>query len=241
MAGLESDSYRESSLQLEPTVLRPAVSKIRKIVEQSSCPPDFTGETTILASRMVAGMAFTINRSLRFFRLAGSAIGWLTAFLTLIAGTLRAQESGPDAIHGRVTDDSSRAIVATIMVTRGPDRLTQQTTTDSAGNFRVRFDPGTGDYLVYVSATGFTPARRRVQRQTDEHDLVANSDVLVMDATGNGWHAAEPMPTARNYARAAVIGNSIYLVGGNPVVAASHSATGSTLVERFQPSCPSLK
>src|SRR6266436_3490122 len=174
MAGLESDSYRESSLQLEPTVLRPAVSKNSKIVEQSSCPPDFTGETTILASRMVAGMAFTINRSLRFFRLAGSAIGWLTAFLTLIAGTLRAQESGPDAIHGRVTDDSSRPIVATIMVTRGPDRLTQQTTADSAGNFRVRFDPGTGDYLVYVSATGFTPARRRVQRQTDEHDLVAN-------------------------------------------------------------------
>jgi hypothetical protein len=60
------------------------------------------------------------------------------------------------------------------MVTRGPDRLTQQATTDSAGNFRVRFDKGTGDYLVYVSAPGFSPARRRVQPQTDEHELVAN-------------------------------------------------------------------
>ncbi len=67
------------------------------------------------------------------------------------------------------------------------------------------------------------------------------NDVLVLDSSGNGWHAAEPMPSARNYARAAVLGNSVYLVGGNPVVAASHSAAGSTLVERFQPNCPSLK
>src|SRR6266481_1127350 len=119
-------------------------------------------------------MDSTNSRFSRPFRLTGSASAWGTFLVALTAGTLRAQESGPDVIHGRVTDDSSRAIVATIMVTRGPDRLTQQTTTDSAGNFRVRFDPGTGDYLVYVSAAGFTPARRRVQRQTDEHDLVAN-------------------------------------------------------------------
>src|SRR2546430_1125099 len=58
--------------------------------------------------------------------------------------------------------------------TRGPDRLTQQTTTDSAGNFRVRFEQGTGDYLLHVSATGFASARRRVQRQQDEHEFVAN-------------------------------------------------------------------
>src|ERR1700716_3107508 len=60
------------------------------------------------------------------------------------------------------------------MLTRGPDRLTQQATADSAGNFLVRFDQGTGDYLVYVSAPGFSPARRRVERQSDEHELVAN-------------------------------------------------------------------
>lgn len=33
---------------------------------------------------------------------------------------------------------------------------------------------GTGDYLVHVSALGFNSARRRVQRQTDEHELLAN-------------------------------------------------------------------
>jgi hypothetical protein len=131
-----------SSLQREPTVLRAAVSKIRKRVEPSSHPPDFAGETTIVATRMVAGMASTDSRSLRCFHLTASAIAWGAFFLALTAGTLRAQESGPDVIHGRVTDDSSRAVVATIMVTRGPDRLVQQTTADSAGNFGVRFDPG---------------------------------------------------------------------------------------------------
>src|SRR4051812_6756190 len=92
----------------------------------------------------------------------------------LAALTGYAQQTGPDVIRGRVTDDSSHALVAKIMVTRGPDRLTQEATTDSAGNFRVRFEEGTGDYLVYVSATGFASARRRVQTQNGEHDLVAN-------------------------------------------------------------------
>ena len=43
---------------------------------------------------------------------------------------------------------------ATVIVTRGPDRLVKNTTTDSAGNYSVLFEEGTGDYLVYVSSTG---------------------------------------------------------------------------------------
>src|SRR5687767_9322071 len=77
----------------------------------------------------------------------------LSAALATLAG---AQAAEPDVVRGRITDDSARAVAgATVMVTRGPDRLTQQTTTDSAGNFSSRFAEGTGDYLVYVSATGF--------------------------------------------------------------------------------------
>ena len=97
-----------------------------------------------------------------------------TVSLQLAVGMAQAQGTNPDVIRGRVTDDSSRAIVATVMVTRGPDRLTQQATTDSAGNFNVRFEQGTGDYLVYVTATGFNSARRRVQRQATETELIAN-------------------------------------------------------------------
>jgi hypothetical protein len=97
----------------------------------------------------------------------------LLATLAFVAGA-QSQDDKPDIVRGRVTDDSSRAIVAAVTITRGPDRLVQQTTTDSSGNFRVRFEQGTGDYLVYVTATGFTSARRRVQRQSDERELVAN-------------------------------------------------------------------
>ena len=98
----------------------------------------------------------------------------LFASVNLFSFAAQAQENSADVIRGRVTDDSARAIVATIIVTRGPDRATQQSTADSSGNFRVRFEQGTGDYLVYVSANGFISARRRVQRQADEHELLAN-------------------------------------------------------------------
>src|SRR5690349_23783388 len=81
----------------------------------------------------------------------------------------------PETVRGRVLDDSGKAVVgAPVHVTRGPDRLVQQTTTDSAGRFSVRFDPGTGDYLVAVSALNFRPARRRVQRQGNERELTAD-------------------------------------------------------------------
>jgi hypothetical protein len=103
----------------------------------------------------------------------------------LSASALQAQQA-PEVIRGRVTDDSARALNATVTVTRGPDRLTQTAATDSSGNYRVRFEQGTGDYLVYVSASGFKPARRRVQREGTESELVANftlsSDVAELEA-----------------------------------------------------------
>ena len=121
-------------------------------------------------STRTAGIVFTAPRSRRYLRL----LALLATLLPSLQLAAQAQEDKPDVIRGRVTDDSARAIVANVTVTRGPDRLVQQVTTDSAGNFRVRFEQGTGDYLVYVAATGYTSARRRVQRQADERELVAN-------------------------------------------------------------------
>ena len=97
--------------------------------------------------------------------------------LTLLAPAIPAIASAqtPEVVRGRVVDDSSHAIRgAAVIVTRGPDRMTLQDTTDSNGNFHVRFEQGTGDYLVYVTATGFNSARRRVQRQASESELIAN-------------------------------------------------------------------
>ncbi|MBI1809947.1 MAG: carboxypeptidase regulatory-like domain-containing protein, partial [Gemmatimonadetes bacterium] len=97
------------------------------------------------------------------------ALAWLFA-----TGALGAQ-SATDVIRGRVTDDSAHAVAgAAIHITRGPDRAIKQTTTDSTGRYQVAFENGTGDYLVAVSMTGLKPARRRVQRQGTETELVAD-------------------------------------------------------------------
>src|SRR5919112_375717 len=103
------------------------------------------------------------------------APGFLFALSLVLSANRADAQTEADVVRGRVTDDSSRAVVgATVMITRGPDRLTQQTTTDTSGAFSSRFDPGTGDYLVYVNATGFKAERRRVQRQAVERELVAD-------------------------------------------------------------------
>lgn len=93
--------------------------------------------------------------------------------LLLAAGAVRAQ--GADIVRGRVLDDSSRALVgASVVITRGPDRLVQSTVTDSTGRYSSRFEQGTGDYLVNVSSLGFRTARRRIQRLGSERELVAD-------------------------------------------------------------------
>ena len=101
----------------------------------------------------------------------------------VLAAPYAVGQSTADVVRGHVTSDSGKTIVgATVVVTRGPDRTTQNTTTDSVGNYSVRFDPGTGDYLVFVASPGLKSARRRVQRQSNEHELVANF-VLAVDLT----------------------------------------------------------
>lgn len=86
----------------------------------------------------------------------------------------------PEVISGRVSNDSGKAVAgATVTITRGPDRLVLRDTTDSLGLYLVRFDEGTGDYLVHVAATGLRAARRRVQRQGTERELVANFTLAV--------------------------------------------------------------
>ena len=108
----------------------------------------------------------------------------LLALLLLAAAPRVAQgQSVTDLIRGRVTDDSARAVAgATVSVTRGPDRAFRQVASDSAGRYEVRFEDGTGDYLVAVTVAGFKLVRRRVQRLRDETTLVADF-VLSRDLT----------------------------------------------------------
>ena len=65
------------------------------------------------------------------------------AFATLAFASSAAAQQTADVIHGRVVNDSGKIVVgATVIVTRGPDRATQQVKTDSLGNWSVRFEPG---------------------------------------------------------------------------------------------------
>ncbi|MDB4913200.1 MAG: hypothetical protein JWM95_844 [Gemmatimonadetes bacterium] len=110
----------------------------------------------------------------------------LAIVATLAFSVFPLAAQAPDVIRGRIVDDSSRGVVATVMITRGPDRLTQQTASDSSGRYQMRFEQGTGDYLIYVTAQGFKPVRRRVTRETTEREFVADfslsRDVTMLDA-----------------------------------------------------------
>jgi hypothetical protein len=96
----------------------------------------------------------------------------------LVPCALRAQDpSRPDTVAGRVTAATSTAPLsgALVYVTRGPDRLVQQDTTDADGRWRLIFSPGTGDYLVFVSSPGFESFRRRVTRTASEQRFVVDA------------------------------------------------------------------
>ncbi|MDP1861613.1 MAG: carboxypeptidase-like regulatory domain-containing protein [Gemmatimonadaceae bacterium] len=116
-------------------------------------------------------------------RCALVVLGGLTSTLHLPAQESSASRDSmsrvrAEVLRGRITNDSARALVgALVRVTRGPDRFTRETRSDSAGRWTLTFDAGTGDYLVSVSATGWRTVRRRVQRQSDEGTLVADFEL----------------------------------------------------------------
>ncbi len=90
---------------------------------------------------------------------------WLRIALVLPAAAFA--QGHTDIIRGTVRGDSGRIIAAaTIIATRAPDRAVFQATSDAAGTFRLLIVNGSGDYLVYVSATGWKPLRKRVTRAT---------------------------------------------------------------------------
>jgi len=110
----------------------------------------------------------------------------LIASLATAAIPAAASAQRSETVRGRVVNDSGRGVAASVIVTRGPDRLVQRTTTDSNGNFSLVFDPGTGDYLIHASAPGLRAVRRRVTRTGDARvlsvDLTLAPDLTVLSA-----------------------------------------------------------
>ena len=62
-------------------------------------------------------------------------------------------------------------------------------------------------------------------------------DVLRLDLVAGEWLTLPPLPTPRNFARAAVFKDAVYVIGGNTTVGTSHAAEGSRLVERMLLGC----
>ncbi|MGH9423289.1 MAG: carboxypeptidase-like regulatory domain-containing protein, partial [Thermoanaerobaculia bacterium] len=74
------------------------------------------------------------------------------------------------------TENGDPLVGAEVIVTRGPDRLVERTVTDSAGKWRVRFDQGTGDYLVYIAYPDRTTFRQRVTRGLTGFPAIGSRD-----------------------------------------------------------------
>jgi len=90
-------------------------------------------------------------------------------------------------------------------------------------------DPrGTAGAVVYCGALHVFGGESQARRES-------LADALRL--TPQGWRALAPMPTGRNFARAVVLGDAVYVVGGSPTPGPSHASEGSTIVERYRGSC----
>ncbi len=63
------------------------------------------------------------------------------------------------------------------------------------------------------------------------------NDVLRLNLSAGQWEKLTPLRTARNFARAVMLGRDIYVVGGNLTIEGSHESKGSAIVERMRPHC----
>jgi hypothetical protein len=103
-------------------------------------------------------------------RTRSSTHGWRYStvagvIVALVLAVPCAAQTHHDTIRGTVTTDSGKVLAgADIIITMAPDRLSRATATDSAGHYSMEFANGTGDYLVHISATGYSTFRKRVTR-----------------------------------------------------------------------------
>jgi len=85
---------------------------------------------------------------------------------------------------------------------------------------------GTTGAVVYRSAVYLFGGESQARGKT-------LNDVLRLDPKTNVWRRINRMPSARNYARAVVFKDAVYVVGGSKLPGASHTSAGSKLVERY--------
>jgi Carboxypeptidase regulatory-like domain len=86
-----------------------------------------------------------------------------TVLLILFVALPIGAQSRSDLVRGRVTTDSGKAVPdAEIIITMAPTRVVVSGKGDSTGAYELRIPNGTGEYLLYISAVGRLPLRKRL-------------------------------------------------------------------------------
>jgi len=88
---------------------------------------------------------------------------------------------------------------------------------------------GTAGAVVYCGAIHVFGGESQAKRQS-------LGEVLRLNRNGR-WEQISTMLTPRNFARAVVLDDAVYVVGGSPAPEASHASIGSAVVERFRSPC----
>lgn len=107
----------------------------------------------------------------------------LSRALVLVAIALPAfanAQTRTEIIRGTVVSDSGKPVAdASVIATRAPDRAIFQARADAGGRFALTIADGTGDYLVHISAAGYSAFRKRVTRAPN---AAAADSVFVVEA-----------------------------------------------------------
>jgi N-acetylneuraminic acid mutarotase len=85
---------------------------------------------------------------------------------------------------------------------------------------------GTAGAVVYCGTIYVFGGESQARRQS-------LGDVLRLTHDG-AWELVASMPTARNFARAIILEDAVYVVGGSPTPQARHASIGSAIVERYR-------
>jgi hypothetical protein len=105
------------------------------------------------------------------------------ALLCLVA-SVAAGQSRHDVIKGHVASDSGKVVAdAEIIVTMAPTRVVVSAKGDSTGSYELQIPSGTGEYLVFITATGMTPYRKRLTATGGDTTFVVDAKLSPALAT----------------------------------------------------------
>ena len=135
-----------------------------------------------------------LSRRVLLLTLAVSLVGW--------SANLSAQ--GVDVIRGRVTGQDSLPLENVVVtVTSMSGNVNRLARTDRSGRFTVTFPGGDGDYMVSMTALGYSVKRFEIKRVADEDILLADAKLTRVGALLDAVKVtAERQKVTRNEANA---------------------------------------